>query len=170
MVPIAIRNSTPQTVTSIEVTGAAKDKAGKIVGSGQSQGINPASVPAGGIALGFVYYTSKIPANAKIDFTVASSPLEGDPYFQDLKMDSANLVSDAITGQATNTSPSKLTGPYGVQVVCFDKRGKLLSTQVGYASPDADLEPEQSVTFQVDLFGDPCPTFLVGAGGYSPLS
>lgn len=168
-VPIAIRNNTPDAITSIEVTGAAKDKAGKIVGSGRSQGINPANVPAGGIALGYVYYSSEIPSTAKIDFTVASKPLEGEPYFQDLKIDEANLVSDAVTGQATNTSDNKLNGPYGVEVTCFDKKGKLLSTFSDFASPDADLEPGQSVTFQAGLYGEPCPSFLVGVSGYGPL-
>lgn len=166
---IAVRNNTPKTITSIEVSGAAKDKSGKIIGSGQSQGINPAAVPAGGIALGYVYFSSEIPSKSKIDFTVASKPLEGEPYFQDLTIDEANLVGKAITGQATNTSKNKLNGPYGVQVTCFDKTGKLLSSHGDFASPDADLEPNQSVTFQVDLFDNSCPTFLVGASGYGPL-
>ncbi|MHA7154250.1 hypothetical protein [Arthrobacter sp. TMN-50] len=168
-VPIAIRNNSGDTITGIDVTGAAKDAAGTIIGSGQSQGVNPANVPPGGIALGFVYYQSEIPADAAIDFTVASTPLEGEPYFRDLQMDQANLVGESITGQATNTSDDTINGPYGVSVYCFSEAGELLSTQGGYASPDADLGAGQSVTFEIPLFGAECPTFLVGASGYGPL-
>ncbi|MGP9490666.1 FxLYD domain-containing protein, partial [Glutamicibacter sp. AOP5-A2-7] len=166
---IAVRNNTSDTITSVEATGVAKDKTGKIIGSGSSQGFNPSSIPAGGIALGYVYYGSEIPASAKIDFTVASQPLQGDPYFQDLTIDEANLVGDVITGQATNNSSFTLNGPYGVEVTCFDKENKILSKTGDFATPDADLAPGQSVTFQANLYDNSCPKFLVGASGYGPL-
>lgn len=84
-------------------------------------------------------------------------------------MDEANAVGTSITGQATNTSKNNLKGPYGVHVTCIDAAGSLLSSQTGYASPDADLAAGQSVIFQVDFYDEPCPTFLVGVSGYGPL-
>lgn len=170
-VPIAVRNGTPDTISSINVTGAVMDPTGKILGSGQSQELNPASVPSGGVALGTIYFNpnTKIPADAKLEFTVASRKLEGKPYLQDLKIDQANAVSDSITGKATNTSGDTVTGPFGVDVTCFDDKGALLSQYVGYASPSAALAEGQSVTFQVPLFGKPCPTFLVGVSGFGHL-
>jgi hypothetical protein len=35
--------------------------------------------------------------------------------------------------------------------------------------PDGDLATGQSVTFQVNLYEDPCPGFLVGVSGYGLL-
>lgn len=159
--PVSVRNGTKDTITGLEVTGAATDAGGKILASGRSQGFTPAAVPAGGISLGYVYFDSKLPSTAKIEFTVASKPLEGDPYFQDLKVDQANAVGTTITGKATNTSKNDLNGPYSVNVTCFDKSGALLTSQKGFASPGADLAAGQSVTFQVNLYDEPCPTFLV---------
>lgn len=167
--PVAVRNGTNATITSLEVTGAAMDETGKIIASGRSQGFSPAVVPAGGLSLGYVFFSAALPTTAKIEFTVASKQLKGDPYFQDLKVDQANAVGTSITGKATNTSKNNLKGPYGVHVTCFDAAGSLLSSQTGYASPDADLAAGQSVTFQVDFYDDPCPTFLVGVSGYGPL-
>lgn len=168
-VAVAIRNNSEDTITSVDVTGAAKDAAGTIIGSGQSQGLKPMNVPPGGIALGYVYYQSEIPADTAIDFTVASQPVEGDPYFRDLQMDQANLVGESITGQATNASADTISGPYSVDVYCFNEAGEILNSQRGFASPDADLAAGQSVTFEIPLFGAECPTFLVGASGYGPL-
>jgi hypothetical protein len=167
--PVAVRNGTNETITSVDVSGAAMDATGKILASGRSQGFSPAVVPAGGVSLGYVYFDAKLPATAKLEFTVASKPLEGDPYFQDLKVNQANAVGTAVTGKATNTSKNKLNGPYGVHVTCFDAKGSLLGSRTGYASPDADLAAGQSVTFQVDFYNEPCPTFLVGVSGYGPL-
>ena len=167
--PVALRNGTNESITSVELTGAAMDESGKILASGRSQGFSPAVVPAGAVALGYVFFDAELPVTAKLEFTVASKPLKGDPYFQDLKVDQANAVGTSVTGKATNTSKNTLNGPYGVHVTCFDAEGSLMGSQIGYASPDADLASGQSVTFQVDFYNEPCPTFLVGASGYGPL-
>lgn len=173
-VPIALRNNTEDTISSIEVAGSAVDASGKILASGQSQGLNPAVVPPGGISLGYVYFssTTKVPANAKMEFTVASQPVEEGtkPYFRDLKVDQANLVGEAITGKATNTSQDTLNGPYAVRVTCFDAKGAMMDSQTTYASPSADIAAGQSVTFQVQFYGKKCPSFLLGVGGYGPLN
>lgn len=173
-VPIELRNNTGDTISSIDVAGSAMDASGKILASGQSQGMNPAVVPPGGVSLGYVYFssTTKVPTNAKMEFTVASQPVEDGtkPYFRDLKVVQANLVGDAITGKATNNSQDKLKGPYAVRVTCFDAKGALLSSETTFASPSADLAAGQSVTFQMPFYGKPCPSFLLGVGGYGPLN
>lgn len=170
-VPIALRNSTSDTISNVDVTGAATDAAGKILGSGQSQGVNPSSIPPGGIALGYVYFAPNTPvqAESKIDFTVASRPVTGKPYFRDLKVDQANMAGENVTGKATNSSGDPLKGPYSVHVTCFDEKGELLNSQIGFASPSADVAAGQSVTFQVGLYGKACPSFLLGVSGYGPL-
>lgn len=171
-VPIVLRNMTADAITSIDVAAAATDASGTILGSGQSQGMNPTSVPSGGVALGYVYFApnTEIPADAKLEFTVASQPVKGLPYFRDLKIEQANLAGQNIAGKAANSSQDTLNGPYGVHVTCFDESGNLLSTLIDFASPAADIAAGQSVTFQVPLFDRPCPSFLLGVSGYGPLS
>lgn len=164
-VPVALRNGSQDTITSIDITGAAMDASGKILGSGNSLEFSPTTVPAGGVALGFVYFESVIPADAKIEFTVASKPLKGKPNSRDLTVNQANAVGATITGKATNNHSYTVKGTFSVNVTCFDQTGALLASQVGSASPDADLAPGQSVTFQVQLHGKPCPDFLVGVSG-----
>lgn len=171
-VPIVLRNMTADAITGVDVSAAATDASGTILGSGQSQGLNPTNVPSGGVALGYVYFApnTEIPADAKLEFTVASQPVKGTPYFQDLKVEQANLAGQNISGKATNVSQETLNGPYSVSVTCFDEGGNLLSTLGSFASPDADIAPGQSVTFQVALYDRPCPSFLLGVSGYGPLS
>lgn len=114
-VAIAVRNNTSSPVTSVDVTAAAKDASGKILASGSSQGTAPQTIPAGGIGLGYVYFApgTKIAADSKLAFTVASQPVQGTPYKQDLKMDQASVSGENIVGQATNVSKQTLHGPYG---------------------------------------------------------
>lgn len=82
MLPVAVRNGTNESITSVEVSGAPKDETGKILASGRSQGFSPAVVPAGGISLGYVFFSAKLPTTAKLEFTVASKPLQGIPTFR----------------------------------------------------------------------------------------
>lgn len=168
-VPIIIRNSTDTAATNVDITGAAKDAEGMILASGRSQGVHPALVPAGGVALAFVYFDSEVPTDATIDFTVASAPSEGEPYFRDLKFDQANNTGTSIAGQATNPYDDTLNGPYSVRVFCFSDADELLSSTGSFASPDADLAAGQSVTFDVNLFETDCSKFLTGISGYGPL-
>ncbi|WP_138418857.1 hypothetical protein [Sinomonas gamaensis] len=171
-VAIAVRNNTSSPVQSVEVTAAAKDAGGKIVASGRSQVMSPEVIPAGGIALGYVYFApnTTIAADSKLSFTVASKPVSGKPYNQDLKVDQASLSGENIVGQATNTSKATLKSPYPVVVTCFDEKGGLLDSQMNFGSPDADLAPGESVTFQTGLYGKSCPSFLVGVSGHMSLS
>ena len=115
--------------------------------------------------MGFVYFDSVIPANAKIEFTVGSKSLKGKPNFRDLTVNQANAVGDTITGKATNNHAHTVKGTFTVNVTCFDQTGALLASQLGSASPSADLAPGQSVVYQVNLHGKPCPAFLVGVSG-----
>lgn len=165
VVPVVVRNGTRKTVTSIDVTGAATDAAGKIIGSGNSLGFSPSTVPPGGIAYGFVYFESLIPEDARIKFAVGSKPLIAKTYIRDLTVDQANSVGGTITGMATNNHSHSVQGTFTVNITCFNESGELLTSELGTASPDSDLAPGQSVTYQVDLRGAPCPTFLVGVFG-----
>lgn len=165
IVPIVVRNGTQVPVTNVEVTGAAMDQSGKILGSARSLVFSPTTVPAGGVAFGFLYFDPMIPEDAQIDFTVVTESAAGRTNAQDLTVDQANAVGDAITGKATNNHAYSVKGSFTVNVTCFDEAGALLTSELGFASPTRDIVPGGSVTYQVDLHGTPCPSFLVGVSG-----
>lgn len=168
-VPIIVRNNTNKAVGRVEATGAARDATGKLIASGRSQGFDPVSMKPGELALGFVYYSpgTTIPSDTKFDFTIETSePGAGRPFdLASLKLTEANLVGKRVVGTALNGTGKALEGPFGVHVFCFDVPGNLATSLGGFATPDK-LEPNGSVTFQVDLFDRPCSTFLVGVSGY----
>ncbi|TQJ40707.1 hypothetical protein FBY33_2784 [Arthrobacter sp. SLBN-112] len=165
IVPIVVRNSTQKAVTNVEVTGAAMDATGKILGSAHSLIFSPTTAPSGGVAFGFVYFDPMIPEDAKIDFTVVSKSAAGGLNAQDLTVEQANVVGDSITGKATNKHAYAVKGSFTVNVTCFDEAGALLTSEIGFASPTASVAPGDSVTCQVDLHGTPCPSSLVGVSG-----
>jgi len=47
-------------------------------------------------------------------------------------------------------------------VFCFDAQGLLLPTVPGVFTRPDTAAPGATVTFDIFLFGKPCPTFLVG--------
>ena len=56
-------------------------------------------------------------------------------------------------------------GPYSVAIYCFDGDNQLRQTG-SYAEQDGPIEDGGTVTFTVDLYGEECPKFVVGVGGY----
>jgi hypothetical protein len=83
-----------------------------------------------------------------------------------VKIDEANNTGQAIVGTGTNKTGAKQTGPYSVTAYCFDTRGTLVATHGAFAEPDSDLAPNGTVSFTVDLYGEQCPSYLVGSSGY----
>ena len=71
----------------------------------------------------------------------------------------------AIVGSATNKTGADTTGPFGVQVCCFDG-DTLLSSRLSFAEQTGDVADGGTVTYSADLFDDTCPTFTVGVSGY----
>ena len=54
--PVVVRNNTDNVVYDVEVEGIARDAAGTLVATGNSQQMLPYAVPAGGIAFAYVYF------------------------------------------------------------------------------------------------------------------
>ncbi len=165
-VPIIVRNNTNTVVGDPGVGAIARDPSGKTVGTGTSQGFQPATMQPGQAALGFVYFQPGmgLSNDTTFDFTVQSSPASLSPRsgdHTDLKVREANLMNGSVVGTATNATGQTVTGPYWVEVFCFDADGNLLGDRGDFASPDGDAEPGASVSFHVDLQNLPCSTFLV---------
>ena len=167
--PIVIRNNTTASVAHVDVTATARDAAGRLVATGQSQATNPAQLVPGEAALSSIYFQNAkdIPKDATHDFSFETIPADTSPYnTASVKVTEVNRSGDTIVGTAENTTGAQVTGPYAVKVYCFDKKGDIVSTEGSFADQDRDVAPDGEVTFTVPLYGDPCPTFLVGVTGF----
>lgn len=75
------------------------------------------------------------------------------------------MSGDAIVGSATNDTGAKTTGPYSVEVYCFEG-DTLLSSRISYAEQTGEVADGGKVTFSANMYGETCPTFAVGVSGY----
>jgi hypothetical protein len=167
VLPFAFRNNTSEAISHVDWTGTATS-GGKIVATGSSQGGIPAQVQAGEVGLAFIYFDNaeSIPKDAKYEFTVETTPADTSSYnTAPIKVTQADLAGGSIVGGATNETGAEVVGPYDVQVYCF--KGDKIQAQHGtFAEQDGNVAPGGKVTFSLDLYGDKCPTFTVGVGGY----
>ena len=167
-VPIVFRNNTKAGVAHVDISASATDATGKIVGSGSSQGTDPSVVQPGQWAYAYIYFESGPAATDKLsNFTFNSSPADTSSYnTAPIQVTQANLTGTAIAGGVQNTTGHAVTGPISINAYCLDAAGNPTSTQGGFTSGSRDLAPNAADSFQLDLYGQSCPSFLVGASGY----
>lgn len=169
MLPIIIRNNTGQDVIRVTATATARNPAGQVIGSGTDQMFNPNLVRAGGVAFGYAYFGGvQFPPDTQFDIQLNATPATNDRFEnrRDLEVVEASAIEGRVVGTLQNTYGATLTGPFDARSVCLDESGSILSYQMGLMAP-ADLQPDETVTFQTDNFtGIPCPYFLVAASGW----
>ncbi len=168
-VTIVVRNNTRKAVGKIDITGTARDDAGKLVGSGDSQvSLQPKVVAPGEIAYGYVYFKTDSPAGSalKFDFSVDARP--PDTYFLPLTISEINNTGDTIIGTVTNDTGGKMTGPIGADVICFGSDGSIIRTKQAFVE-QSDLPAAAIGSFSIDLYGNACPVGLVAASGFGHL-
>lgn len=162
----AFRNNTDAAISRVDWSATARS-GGSIVGSGSSQGTTPSQVRPGEVGLAYIYFDSAatIPDDADYDFQVTTSPADTS-FFNTaaLKVTEANVSGDAIVGGASNATDASATGPFSVDVYCFDG-DKLIDQAIGFSDQDA-AAPGDSVSFSVALYGQQCSTFALGVSGY----
>lgn len=170
-VPVVIRNMTASPLTNLEVSGTARDGAGKLMGSGSSQGFAPELVNPGEWAFGYVFIDGvKAAKDTDFDFTATGS--EPDDFMSAVDVEIVEVAltkgnfGDNLTGILKNPTDEKVSGPVDVSVACFDKSGAFIGTQSGFADSDS-LAPGGTSSFSVDLFDDPCEFFAMGSSGYN---
>lgn len=163
----AFRNNTNEGISHVDWAGTARSN-GAIVATGSSQGTIPSQVQPGEIGLSYIYFQNGevIPDGAEYEFTVNTSPMNTDSYnTAPLKVTEVSASGDAIVGAATNETGAEATGPYGVNIYCFDG-DNLLSEFGTFAEQMGEIADGGTVTFTADLYGAACPSFAVGVGGY----
>lgn len=164
-VNIIVRNNTDDEVGPIEITGTARDDAGKLVGSGESQGFQPQVVAPGEIAYGYVYFDTELAgATLQYDFRVNAQPV-GD-YFFPLTITEINNTGTQIIGTVSNDNEVDVTGPISVDVLCFGPDGNIVDAVSSYVEQD-ELAEGDTGSFAIDLFDTECAIGLVASSGYS---
>jgi hypothetical protein len=163
----AFRNNTSEAISHVDWTTTARS-GGSIISTGSSQGTTPSQVQPGEAGLAYIYFENgeTIPDDAEYEFTVSTSPADTSPYnTAPFKVTEANLSGDAIVGSATNETRAEATGPYSVNVYCFD--GDNIASQfMTFAEQDGEIADGGTVTFTARLYGPQCPTFALGVSGY----
>lgn len=169
-VPVMVGNGTSSYISQVDVSGPAVNSSGTVVGSGDSQGFAPQNVAPGQITFGFAYFQSAVPAGSTFQLKVTYQ--EGQSSTQrDAQVTQANAGTDptlpSVVGTVTNTTSTAIKNPIAVSVYCFDNTGALTSESGGFTDGNADLTKGSVASYTVDLGDESCPTFLVGASGYS---
>ncbi|WP_104131192.1 hypothetical protein [Cryobacterium sp. M91] len=163
----AFRNNTSDGISHVDWSSTARS-GGSIVATGSSQGTTPSQVQPGEVGLAYIYFdnSAAVPDDSEYEFTASTSPVDTSSYnTAPFKVTEANLVGEAIVGSAINETGAEATGPYSVSIYCFDG-DNLLSQSGTYAEQDDDIADGGTVTFSANLYGDACPTFALGVGGY----
>lgn len=163
----AFRNNTSESISHVDWTATARS-GGSIAATGSSQGTTPAQLQPGEAGLSYIYFDNAdaIPADAEYEFQVSTSAADTSSYnTAPLTVTEANVSGDSIVGSATNETGVETTGPYSVEVYCFEG-DTLLSSMITFAEQTDEIPDGGTVTFSANLFGDSCPTFVLGVSGY----
>lgn len=164
VVPVIVENRTERKINDIEVSGPAM-MGSRIVGSGDSQGFEPSTVGVGEIDLGYVYFQNRIPSDSKFRLSIDYGKGVSQDQI-DLKVTAANYSQGSIDGIIKNTSGQFAAGPLTVNVYCFTKVGTLLSEQNGDVGPET-LNKGAITSFQAELYGSSCPTYLAESTSFN---
>jgi hypothetical protein len=171
-ISFVVRNNTAAPLYAIEAVAKATS-GGKLVGSGDARNVEPVVIAPGEIGFGYVYFSNALPATATVEVTATGEGAA--PKYSGrtpLIIGETNLVKgdygDQLVGevQVAADAEKAVEPPVAVTALCVDAAGKLAGAQAGYTDGKAMVAPGASATYSVDLFA-PCPTFLIGASGYS---
>lgn len=165
--PIVIRNSTDAAISHIDASATARTATGALIATGTSQGTSPAQVPPGGLTMGYIYFETAPPADATYEFSFETIEADTTSYNSaSVQTVEAVRSGDSIVGTGKNTTGATLTGPYSVQLYCFDPAGQLAATTGTFANEDGEVAPDGTVSFTAALYDTSCESYLVGIGGW----
>jgi hypothetical protein len=153
ILPIVVHNNTKRAASEVHAAASALDAKGHIVAGGQDEGFQPAHVPAGGLALGYVRFGGSVPAGARFSFQVTDAPAGVDVGFSqqiDMPITGARYARGHVTGSGTNPTRKKVYRSFDVLAACFSRAGKLVTFGKAFGSkPSAG--PGAKVPFDVDF-------------------
>lgn len=144
-----------------------------VVGSGDSQDVEPGVLAPDEMAFGMVFYSQDLPAGATFNLTATGS--NDVPDVINVKVVQANysgsggIAGPGVVGTITNTSSANVTAPVETDLYCFDSTGALQTVNSGFMSGNGGLAPGASDSYSIDIEGPAGCTsdFLVGSSGYN---
>ena len=151
ILPIVIRNSTKKPVTGVYVTGTALDPKGRTLADGQDEGVQPAIIPPGGLALSFVRLGGSLPAGTRFKLTAAETPAGVDTGYStatDMAVGGLRYARGKVTGTGTNTTRKKVYKTFDVLAAGFDRSGTLVAFGKTFGRK-TEAAPGQKVPFTV---------------------
>jgi hypothetical protein len=169
-VPFVVRNNTDGDVYDVRVIATAKDASGRVVATGDDQGVRPFHVQPGTLGLGHVYFDGLVlPADTAFEFVVETAPADELRYkrTRDLEVVEASLFEDRIVGQIENPQDGDVEGLIGITVTCFDPSGFPLGDSWEFVETNrlapGEMVPFQAAPYLARTLG--CPAFLVAGNG-----
>jgi hypothetical protein len=169
---VVVRNNTPDSV-EVHLSGTARDASGALIASGEDQGVQPAIVEPGHVAIGYVYLgIEDLPEGTAVDVTASGEEVGDEPGTLPAAIIEHNIAAgefdnQQIVGSARNDNETRIEGPISVLALCFDEVNAPVSAPSGFLDVEA-LDAGQVGSFSVEIFDEvECPRYLVGASGYS---
>lgn len=169
--PVVVRNNTSDAV-EVHLSATARDPSGGLIGSGEDQGVQPAIVEPGHLAIGYVYLgIDDPPQGTTLEVRASGAEVDDDSGVVPAAIIEHNLAAgefgnQQIVGRARNDTEERIEGPISVLAICFDEASAPLNAPSSFLDVEA-LDPGQDGSFTVDVGDAGCPRYLVGASGYS---
>lgn len=171
-IPVIVRNSTPKAVEDVSVTGTARGVDGSLVGSGSSQGFEPAVLEPGEWGFGYMAFDQTLPAGTTIETTATGNDVSDTHIFDtvQLTISELNLASSDsgahYVGIVANPHDKKSVSHGSVYIGCFDASSNMIDTFSGFTSGEVVAGGTASFDIAVD-HGQTCAAIAVGASGYA---
>lgn len=178
VVPVEVWNGTSQTLSGLDISGPAMVGT-TVVGSGDSQDVEPGVLAPGQTAFGMVFYSQNLHGGPTFKLTATAS--SGASNYANATVEQANYSSSGglgdpgIVGTVANHSSVSMSSPVPTDLYCFSSSGVLLSVSEDFIAGNGNLAPgvtgSYSVSLPTDAAGNtmPCPTFLVGSSGVTGI-
>lgn len=171
-IPVIVRNNTQKAVKDVAVTGTARGADGSLVGSGNSQGFEPAVLEPGEWGFGYMAFNQTLPAGTTIETTATGNDVSETDIFDtvQLTVNELNLApSDngaRYVGIVANPDSKRSVGNGSIYIGCFDAASNLIDTFDGITSGEVVAGGTASFDIEVDD-GQTCAAVAVGASGYA---
>lgn len=175
IVPVEVWNGTSESMTSVDISGPAMSGS-TVIGSGDSQDVEPGLLAPGDVAFGMVFYTQNVPSGTTFNLTANGST--DTSFAVNAQVVQANYSASgggfggaAVVGTVRNPGTSTISAPIPTDLYCFSATGALLNVSEDFVAGDAPLAPGATGSYSIDVptpIGGsqlPCPTFLVGSSG-----
>jgi hypothetical protein len=156
----------------VDISGAAMSGS-TVVGSGDSQNVQPGVLAPSQVAFGMVFFTQALPSGTTFNLTAnGSTDLSNASNAQVVQANysaSGGLGGASVVGSVTNPGTVSISSPVETVLYCFDATGALLNVTDGFVDGNSDLAPGATGSYHIDIGTDssgnplPCPTYLVGS-------